>query len=126
MVARYWVLLLQGQRTMPPEEQVRKVIEEDKQLMKQLFPMSGLPTLVDLYCFMDSMAELIGCRPSLWRYALTGHVDLVWKYFYGQHVASWYRLHGPGSDFEEHASVIRRLPVCLTPWNVVKHACANL
>merc|ERR1719453_215789 len=91
-----------------------------------MFPLSGLSTLVDLFYFMDSLSMLIGCQPNLLRLILTGQFDLVWKYLYGQHVPSWYRLHGPGSDFETHAAVIRRLPVCLTPWNTVKHAAANL
>lgn len=126
MVARYWTLVLKGERAMPSNKETMRVIEEDRAMYLELFPLSGIETLVDLYCFMDSMAGLIGCRPSLARFALTGQLDLVWKYLYGQHVASWYRLQGPGSNFKVHAAVIRRLPVRLTAWNTVKHACANL
>ena len=126
MVARYWVLLLKGEVAAPTKEHANTVVAEDAALYKELFPLSGLSTLVDLYCYMDSLACLIGCQPRLWRFILHGQFDLVWKYMYGQHIGSWYRLCGPGSDFERHAALIRELPVCLTPWNTVKHACANV
>jgi len=126
MVARYWMMLLRGDKTLPVKREAIQIIEADTAMYKELFPLSNLGTLVDLYCYMDSMAGLVGCRPSLWRLGLTGQFDLVWKYLYGQHVPSWYRLYGPGSHFKTHAAVIRRLPVCLKPLNTIKHAAANL
>jgi len=126
MTARYWMQLLRGQRVLPAEAEARRLAQRDSDTYSELFPLSNLDTLVDLVLFMDGMAELIGCRPPIWRFLLTGQLDLVWRYYYGQHVPSWYRLCGPGSDFARHATVIRRLPVCLTAWNTVKHACANV
>ena len=126
MVARYWALTLQGKRSLPCKADAVRVSEQDAQMYKELFPLSGLSTLVDLYSYMDSMSSLIGCQPPIWWFVLTGQLKLLWKYLYGQHVPSWYRLYGPGSDYEHHVAVIRRLPVCLQPSNTVKHALANL
>ena len=124
MVARYWMQLLKGERALPLDAAV--TIEEDQVKYRALYPKAlNTPTLVDLYLFMDELAALIDCRPHLGWCAMTDW-RLVWKYLFGQHVGNWYRLRGPGSDFETHAAIIRELPVCLVPLNVVKHACANL
>jgi len=123
MVARYWMQLLDGERSLPSDVDVQ--IENDKNTVKTLYGNSSITTQVDLYVYMDELGALIGCRPSL---AWLGTTDprLLWKYLFGQHVPNFYRLQGPGANFDENATMIHSLPVCLTPWNVVKHATANL
>ena len=60
--------------------------------------------------YMDSMAEIIGCKPPLRKYFFR-HPVLWLQLIYGPSQATQYRLVGPGSKKEEAHEILKRLPI---------------
>lgn len=111
MAARYFALLLAGQRELPKDIVVR--IMKDYELDTRVFCLSpDVKTLVGYKDWMDSMAELVGCEVRLWRYLL--QPTLLVHLGIGSLLPSQYRLAGPCASPELAKATILSVPVAVT------------
>ena len=110
MQSRYFALLCSNKRTLPPEAQLEKLIQQENAAEeKALVDSQSLKTLVPYMAYMDAMAGLIGCKPNALR--LFARPGLLYKYWYASLVNIQYRLQGPHADPETAERVIRSLAV---------------
>ena len=119
MQARYLALLLSGERRLPSAEEMRRDIALNSARDQEQFPVDAerLGGLTDYMRFMEGVAGLIGCRPSLPRLALRDPRTAA-KAFFGPLGGSQYRLRGPGADPDVRAA-IRAAPTM--PWPVLAY-----
>lgn len=109
MQARYLSLLLSGQRRLPQGAELRKKIEMDRHWEERYFSLSrNLTGLVDYHQYIRSLAKLVGCTPKV------NPLTSPWlscKLWFGSHLASTYRLNGPGELKEQSEQLILSLPI---------------
>ena len=120
MQARYFALLISGERQLPPAEEMRRDIDRHARLDLEQFPEDALrlSALTDYLRFMEEMATVIGCRPPLMRLFLTE--PRVWaKVLFSPISGVQYRLIGPGAEPERAREVLRRMPTM--PWPVLAY-----
>lgn len=124
MQARYFSMLCSGKRWLPEPTELRRIIEQDRATEEaDFFVQSYIKTLVNYSVYLDSMARLVGCMPTL--RDLMGEPDLVWRFLFGTNVPNWYRVVGPHAQREQAVAVIRRLPVPFTPKMAALFAAIN-
>eukprot|EP00931_Biecheleriopsis_adriatica_P060948 TRINITY_DN3661_c0_g1_i1.p1 TRINITY_DN3661_c0_g1~~TRINITY_DN3661_c0_g1_i1.p1 ORF type:complete len:575 (-),score=81.07 TRINITY_DN3661_c0_g1_i1:67-1791(-) len=112
MAARYFALLLSGQRRLP--HNVAELTRFEHDLDTRYYRLSpDVKTLVGYKDWMDSMAELVGCEVELMRYVL--RPKLFVRLCLGSLLPSQYRLRGPGQLPELSAATILSVPVAMTP-----------
>jgi dimethylaniline monooxygenase (N-oxide forming) len=118
MQARYLALLLSGEKELPSVEEMRDDIRMHAELDRKQFGHDAdrLPTMADLFRFMETTAHEIGCRPPLGRLFLR-EPRVALKAVFGPLSAAQYRLAGPGAEPERARAVLRRLPTM--PWPVL-------
>ncbi|CAJ1335282.1 unnamed protein product [Effrenium voratum] len=119
MAARYFALLLSGQRELPADV-ARRTIEDYEFDMRYFCLSPEVKTLVGYKDWMDSIAELVGCDVQLWRYVL--RPKLLVRLCVGSLLPCQYRLRGPGRLPDMASSVLLSLPVAATPWQSVSEA----
>lgn len=110
MQSRLFALLCSGKRSLPPMDELVPRIKADADYADKL--MSGSPfirTLVHYTQYMDSMAELIGCKPNLEDYL--DEPEFLYKLLFGSNISACYRLRGPHADPEAAKTLIMSLPV---------------
>lgn len=114
MQARYFALLVSGERELPPLEQMQRDIDKHARLDFDHFPVDAprLPTLTDYLRFLESVAEVIGCRPPL-RKLLQSDPRTFAKVMFGPITAAQYRLAGPGADPHFAREALSRVPIML-------------
>lgn len=116
MQARYFALLLSGERSLPPVEEMERDIATHARLDLEQFPEDAqrLVALTDFLRFMEGVAERIGCRPPLLR--LFFREPRIWaKIMFGRLTAAQFRLTGPGAEPERIREVLARLPTMPSP-----------
>lgn len=108
--ARYFALLCSGTKTLPEPAALRRLIEKDRQSEERSFyTRKDLETLCSYTPYMDSVAELIGCRPRIRDYVFEPKV--AYHLLCGSNIASTYRLRGPHAQPELAERVMLHLPV---------------
>ena len=119
--ARYFALLCTQQFALPSLKEMQHQIQHDRQRAEEQFEATAerLKSLVDYYHYMDSLAEIMGCRPPLWRYLLL-YPHLWLRMVYGATQATQFRLQGPGQKPELARDILAKLPV--STWNHVVKA----
>jgi dimethylaniline monooxygenase (N-oxide forming) len=120
MQARYYALILDGARALPPAEAMQQDIERHTRLDREQYPEDAdrLSALTDYLRFMEGMAEVIGCRPPLRELFLEDHA--LWaKVMFGPLMAAQYRLRGPGADPAGARAAILGAPTM--PWPVLAY-----
>jgi len=112
MAARYFALLLAGQKELPGN--IATLTTKDHDLDTRFYRLSpDVKTLVGYKDWMDSMAELVGCEVRLWRYLL--RPKLFVRLCLGSVLPSQYRLHGPCALPELASATVLSVPVAQTP-----------
>jgi dimethylaniline monooxygenase (N-oxide forming) len=110
MAARYFSLLLSGKVKFP--DNIEERIEEDKAYYKSVLSRSYyINSLVLWKRHMETLAKLIGCQLSLWKYVFQPR--LFYKLLYGSLIPVQYRLRGPHSNYRTAKRTILNLPVTL-------------
>jgi len=120
MQARYLAQLISGERALPSEQAMRHDIQLHREIDLKQFGADAerLGTLTDFYRFMETMADVIGCRPPLAR-LFAGDPRTALKVLFGPLSAVQYRLTGPGADPESAKASLRRMP--MMPWPVLAY-----
>ena len=109
---RYLAQLLTGRRTLPADNELRRLIEADREAEERYFNnASGLKTAVPYTRFCDGLARLIGCHPL--GGAKVYPPDVLLKLLFGSLIGAHYRLVGPDADPASALPVIRRLPIVI-------------
>lgn len=112
MQARFFALICAQKRTLPPSSRLESSIIQERKAAVDQFDDNAekIPSLVDYFRFMDSLAVDIGCEPPLRSYFFT-HPRLWLSMVYGPCNASQFRIRGPDSKPELANSIIEKLPV---------------
>ena len=114
--ARLAARIVTGRHRLPSAERMRSVARADADRLLRQFGKSGqrVRGLVDYGHYLDDLAQLIGCKPRLWRLLLT-RPKLWMRVQYGAMQSSQYRLSGPGACPELAESILHGLPICPSP-----------
>jgi len=125
MQARYFALLVGGETRLPSLEDMQRDIALHARLDIEQFPDDAprLSTLTDYLRFLDSVAECIGCRPSL-RQAFLRDPMTGCRLLFAPINGAQYQLVGPGAEPERARAILRRLPTM--PWPVLAYELALL
>jgi len=120
MQARYLAQLIGGDRALPTVEEMRGDIALHAELDLRQFPADAerVSALTDFFRFMDTLADAIGCRPSV-RRTFFRDPRLAMKVLFGPLTGAQYRLVGPGADRKSARAAMRRMPTM--PWQVLAY-----
>lgn len=112
MQARFFALICTGQLTLPTSEKMEEVasIDQAKYLEQFEHHATRIRSLVDYHIYIDELADLIGCKPTLWKYFFR-HPLLWLRLVYGATNGPQFRLQGPGQKQALAQEIIRKLPV---------------
>lgn len=95
MHSRWYARLMSGKCQLPSEEAMRKDIEKKHKYLEQRYYGGPRNTLqVDWINYMDELAQLVGCKPSVGGY-LFRDPRLWWNLVFGPCYPYQYRLEGP-------------------------------
>ena len=112
--ARYFALLCSGTKALPEPAALRRLIEKDRESEERSFyTRKYLGTLCSYTPYLDSVAELVGCRPRIRHYVFEPKV--AYHLLCGSNIASTYRLRGPHAQPELAKRVMLHLPVVFSP-----------
>lgn len=116
MQARYLAQLISGESALPSEHEMERDIRLHAELDLSQFGEDAvrLGTLTDFFRFMETMAAVIGCRPSLRRMFIHEPFTAL-KVLLGPLSPAQYRLTGPGADPEAARAALRRMPTMRWP-----------
>ncbi|MGH8553858.1 MAG: hypothetical protein ACRERS_11235, partial [Methylococcales bacterium] len=108
--SRYFALLLNGKCKLPQKEELMRLIEQDRAFEERSFyARKNMGTLVSYTPYMDSLAELFGCRPRVSDYLLNPR--MAYHILCGANVPTAYRLRGPHAQPEMARRVVLGLPI---------------
>ncbi len=112
MQARFFALICTGERTLPKSQEMEKVVFLDQRKYLQQFEDHAVRkrSLVDYHIYMDDLADIIGCKPPLWKYFFL-HPHLWLTMVYGATQGTQFRLQGPGQKELLAQEIISKLPV---------------
>ena len=118
MQARFFALICTGERTLPASEKMDEVASIDRAKYLEQFEhhAARIRSLVDYHIYIDELADLIGCKPPLWKYFFL-HPRLWLRMVYGPTQATQFRLQGPGEKEALAQEIIAKLSV--SPFNRV-------
>ncbi len=110
MQSRLFALFCSGKRQLPEQDELRSAIAKDRKAEEQsFFVRKDLSTLCVYTTYMESVAELVGCRPRLRDFLLEPR--LAYRLLCGSNIALTYRLVGPHSNPELARRAIMSLPL---------------
>ncbi len=112
MQARFFALICTGERTLPAYEEMEQIKSMDRAKYLQQFEHNAtrIRSLVDYHIYMDDLANLIGCKPPLWKYFFL-YPRLWLRMVYGATQGTQFRLRGPGKKEALAQELIAKLPV---------------
>jgi dimethylaniline monooxygenase (N-oxide forming) len=116
--ARYFALLVSGERVLPSAVDIQEDTERAARLDEEQYPEDAgrLNALTDYLRFLDGMATVIGCQPPLGKLFLFS--PKTWaKVMFGPLNGAQYRLVGPGAEPELARAILSRVPTM--PWPVL-------
>ncbi len=118
--ARYYALLLAGERTLPSIAAMERDIAHHAQLDMSQYPDDAgrIAALTDFLRFMDSIAKEIGCNPPLDQLLFSDPKTWL-KVLFAPLSGAQYRLEGPSAEPERIRSVLARMP--MMPWPVLAY-----
>ena len=106
--ARYLAQLLSGEKKLPPEGELARLVKVDEEYEESIFMGSDhIKGLVNYHQFVISLANLVGCKPNQ---SLIMQPKLSYKMWFGSHLPMFYRLNGPGCSHELAKDTIQSLP----------------
>lgn len=93
--ARYFASLMTGKNKLPSRDEMKRITSEDKKYIQSIFYSSPRHHHeIDFVKYCDEMAEFIGCKPNMWKIALTDP-QLWYHLWFGLFTVYQYRLTGP-------------------------------
>lgn len=112
MQARLVAMVASGEHTLPEAEQLVKLAEADRSFYHWMFGYHAerIKALVLHLTYTDSMADLIGCKPKLWKLFLESPRAWVGAMF-GCIGCSQYRLDGPHAKREYVLKTLRECAI---------------
>ena len=112
MQARFFASICSGERTLPNSEKMKKVASIDRTTYLNQFEHSAhrIRSLVDYHIYIDGLADLIQCKPPLWKYFFL-HPRIWLRIMYGATQATQFRLRGPGNKEALAQEILMKLPV---------------
>jgi dimethylaniline monooxygenase (N-oxide forming) len=120
MQSRLFALLCSGARTLPDAATLRRLAAGDREAERRaFFARPELSTLCSYTPYMESLAELVGCRPRL--RSLLLDPPLAYRVLCGSNVAACYRLRGPHADPQTARRTLLALPVVYTPGELASY-----
>jgi dimethylaniline monooxygenase (N-oxide forming) len=120
MQARYYAQLLSGKLRLPEPLEMQKDIEHHERLDFEQYPEDAprISALTDYLRFLEGMAEVIGCKPPLWRMLISNPRSFAGTLF-GPITGIQYRFTGPGATPDAAHDVVGRIP--MMPWPVLAY-----
>ena len=112
MQARYCALVFSGDLALPEPEEIKRIVKDDMSIYKNQFEGSAvrIRSLIDYHRYMDSLANLMGCKPPLFKYFFRN--PRRWLHLmYGPTQATQFRLQGPGKKIKLAHEIIDKLPI---------------
>lgn len=107
--ARYVAQVISGNRQLPDEMEMSKLIVEQYKEREMQFPgLCPKSPVVQWIPYCDQVAHLAGIRPNPW--TLMRDPVLLWQSLTGPFTVAFYRLSGPGANMEVARDTITRLP----------------
>uniref|UniRef100_F1L2K1 Flavin-containing monooxygenase n=1 Tax=Ascaris suum TaxID=6253 RepID=F1L2K1_ASCSU len=107
--SRWVAAVFSGQIKLPSKTEMLADIEYKRELRMKRYYKSTKHTLqVDYMKYMDEVAELIGCKPNIWKYVLTDPLFAL-QLFFGANAPYAYRLQGMGK-WEGAKNALKTLP----------------
>jgi len=122
--ARYFSLLCSEKLYLPEPESLAKLIESDRKVEEEdYFMQPYMKTLVNYCVYLDKMALLIGCLPTikdLWK-----HPTLLIRFLFGSNIPSWYRVVGPHANRKQALEQIYHLSIPFSVRRAIKFSWLN-
>lgn len=111
MQARYLALLVSGVKKKPDNNQMKLIIEKQKERDFRAFPLDAerLPGLTSYLEFLSVLSKEIGCNPRLFLMLLTSP-RLFFKMMCTFLCTAQFRIYGHGSNRKEAVRIIESLP----------------
>lgn len=110
MQARYFAQLCSGTRALSEPAALQRLIEKDREGEERAFyARKSLGTICSYTPYMESLAELIGCRPRIRDHVFEPRI--AYRLLCGSNIAATYRLRGPHAQPERARRMMLRLPV---------------
>ena len=112
MQSRYCALIFSGELNLPSTQEMVKDVKKDIEVYKQQFEENALRirSLVDYHKYMNDLAKIIGCYPSIAKYFIFN--PRLWLHLmYGPTQATQFRLRGPGNKTKLSKEIIYKLPI---------------
>lgn len=121
MQARYFALLVSGIRQLPSSDEMARDIETHARLDFEHFVEDAqrLTTLTGYLRFLESVAEVIDCKPPL-RRLFVSEFGTWAKVMFAPITTTQYRLTGPSADPEAARAVLRAMPTMPIPTLIFK------
>lgn len=120
MQSRFFALICTGKQKLPIPAEMERVTCIDRAVYLEQFEHNAhrARSLVDYHRYMDDIADLIGCKPPLWKYFFL-HPRIWMRIVYGATQATQFRLQGPGNKKSLAEKLLMKLPVS-KPTHIVK------
>ena len=114
-----------GEQTLPAPAEMERVTCLNRVSYLEQFEHNAhrVRSLVDYYHYMDDIADLIGCRPPLWKYFFL-HPWIWLRIVCSATQATQFRLQGFGSKESLASELLMKLPLGV-PLPVMKVALKN-
>lgn len=112
MQSRYCALIFLGELNLPSSEEMVKDAKNDIEVYKQQFEENAIRirSLIDYHKYMNDLAKIIGCYPSITKYFFFN--PQLWVHLmYGPTQATQFRLRGPGKKEKLSKEIIFKLPI---------------
>eukprot|EP01036_Dinobryon_divergens_P025456 gene25455-34006_t len=112
MQARLWAMVLNGDVTLPSQEEMTQVAAADKLNWETRFGYDAIRVkgLVDFQLYCDGLAQVMGVMPPLGK-LFWWQPKLWWKVMFGPFTMHQYRLTGPYAQPDRAMEVYSRQPV---------------
>jgi len=112
MQARLFAMVCSGEVELPSAENMHKLATADRAFWLDLLGKNGerIKSLVNHVTYADSLAEIMGCKPNLWRLFLTSP-RAMWGAWLGPIGCTQYRLYGPHNRHEQALEVMKGMEV---------------
>ncbi|RWS19242.1 dimethylaniline monooxygenase [N-oxide-forming] 5-like protein, partial [Leptotrombidium deliense] len=95
MQSRWFAQLMKGDKKLPTKQKMLSEIEEDIKAINDRYYASKRHTIqIEYIPYMDKLASYVGCKPNLFRIAITD-VKLWFQLIFGPIMSYQYRLTGP-------------------------------
>ncbi|NEO32150.1 MAG: NAD(P)-binding domain-containing protein [Symploca sp. SIO3C6] len=116
--ARFFASICTQEKTLPASEEMEEVASRDRAKYLEQFEHNAarIRSLIDYHIYIDELADLIGCKPPLWKYFFL-HPRLWLQIVYGPTQGTQFRLRGFGQKKALAQEILAKLPV--SPFNRV-------